>query len=432
MKKLFINQWQIHLDSGDIRCSEVAGENSGDTLRLEPKGLQLLIFMANNPGVVFAKEQLFSLLWPEQVVTDDALTRCISRLRKVLNDDPKAPKIIETIPRRGYRFVAQKVEWQVDSPESRITSTSPVIHQNNRIKSKWGKGVSLVVFIFSLVILWLFFSEDFNPLSDENMAVTEPDIQAILRQADDYYLQIRRKDNEMAIELYQQAMALRPDSGAGQAGLANALVQQVLRWPNPATEPDLETQNLQQAIEQGRTNSVEAQQKLARALALAKGAVEQSPESPRAHKALGFVLSAMQEFDAALVSYQRAIELQPLAWDALINAGDVSEIKGDLESAVDYYQLAYDAMHTLQAEQSARVNPWLADLGALIAERYLLLNKVQLAEVWYRKVLHFAPFNASATKGLASILAESGDTPAAQRLCMQYQQRIGTAICDYD
>ncbi len=48
---------------------------------------------------------------------------------------------------------------------------------------------------------------------------------------------MRRQDNEMAIALYEQAVAMRPESGQGQAGLANALVQQVTRWPNPANMP---------------------------------------------------------------------------------------------------------------------------------------------------------------------------------------------------
>jgi DNA-binding winged helix-turn-helix (wHTH) protein/TolB-like protein/Flp pilus assembly protein TadD len=78
----------------------------GDTRRVEPKAMQVLVLLAQSPGRVVTREQLFTGVWPGVVVGDEALTQCIIKLRRALDDDPRAPSYIETIPKRGYRLIA--------------------------------------------------------------------------------------------------------------------------------------------------------------------------------------------------------------------------------------------------------------------------------------------------------------------------------------
>lgn len=80
--------------------------NNGTSVRLEPKIMQVLVRLAETPGEVVGKEELISTVWAGTFVSDDVLTRCISELRKVFEDDARQPRYIETIPRRGYRLVA--------------------------------------------------------------------------------------------------------------------------------------------------------------------------------------------------------------------------------------------------------------------------------------------------------------------------------------
>ena len=68
--------------------------------------MDVLVCLAEMQGEVISKEQLIGAVWPDTFVTDDVLTRCISELRRALQDDPKEPKVIQTIPKRGYRLVA--------------------------------------------------------------------------------------------------------------------------------------------------------------------------------------------------------------------------------------------------------------------------------------------------------------------------------------
>lgn len=75
------------------------------TVRLEPKVMHVLVCLAQRPGKMFAKEELMRTVWPDTFVTDDVLKRCVSELRRVFEDDAREPRIIETVPRLGYRLL---------------------------------------------------------------------------------------------------------------------------------------------------------------------------------------------------------------------------------------------------------------------------------------------------------------------------------------
>lgn len=79
----------------------------GDTIHLEPKVMKVLLHLAMASGQVLSKEDLIQAVWPDTFVSDDVLTRCISVLRREMQDDPHAPRYIQTIPKAGYRLVAE-------------------------------------------------------------------------------------------------------------------------------------------------------------------------------------------------------------------------------------------------------------------------------------------------------------------------------------
>lgn len=82
---------------------------NGASTRLEPKVMEVLVCLAEHTGEVVPKETLLQTVWPNTFVTDDVLKRSVSALRRVLKDDAHESRIIETIPKRGYRLVAQAV-----------------------------------------------------------------------------------------------------------------------------------------------------------------------------------------------------------------------------------------------------------------------------------------------------------------------------------
>lgn len=78
---------------------------AGKPVHIEPKALQILILLLQRPETLVTKQELLSGIWPGVAVTENALTRAIAQLRKTLGDDAEAPRYIETVPTRGYRFI---------------------------------------------------------------------------------------------------------------------------------------------------------------------------------------------------------------------------------------------------------------------------------------------------------------------------------------
>ncbi len=79
-------------------------ERAGAELPLEPKALDLLALMVRRPGHLFTKQEIFEAIWPETSVTDHALTRVVSQLRRALGDEARQARYLETVPTRGYRW----------------------------------------------------------------------------------------------------------------------------------------------------------------------------------------------------------------------------------------------------------------------------------------------------------------------------------------
>lgn len=86
-----------------------------ESTKLEPKVMELLIYLAEHPGEVVTREALESVVWAGTIVSYDAVTGAIQKLRRAFNDDPKNPEIIETISKRGYRLIAP-VETTTEAP----------------------------------------------------------------------------------------------------------------------------------------------------------------------------------------------------------------------------------------------------------------------------------------------------------------------------
>ena len=96
------------LSFGRYRIEPRRGLMSGSReVRLTPKALALLTYLAQRPGEVVSKQELFRALWRDVAVGDAALVTCIQELRRALRDNARRPRYIETVHRRGYRFMAE-------------------------------------------------------------------------------------------------------------------------------------------------------------------------------------------------------------------------------------------------------------------------------------------------------------------------------------
>lgn len=97
--------------------------SEGKASRLEPKVMDVLVCLAQHAGEPVAKETLIQAVWPGAFVTDDVLRRCISELRLLLEDKAQAPRLIATIPKRGYRLMVP-IE-RIGPPPTPVISPNP-------------------------------------------------------------------------------------------------------------------------------------------------------------------------------------------------------------------------------------------------------------------------------------------------------------------
>ena len=98
-REIRFDGWRVNFESGDIA-------KAGETHRLQDQPLQILDELTQRPGQVVSREQLIARLWPTGVVEfDTGLNTAMRKLRVALGDEADTPRYIETIPRKGYRFI---------------------------------------------------------------------------------------------------------------------------------------------------------------------------------------------------------------------------------------------------------------------------------------------------------------------------------------
>lgn len=90
-----------------VDCDGLCLEKGGQQRKITPRAFDVLVYLVEHPGRIIEKQELFDEVWKEKFVTDNALTRIIKEIRQVIGDDADAPQYIETVPKHGYRFIAE-------------------------------------------------------------------------------------------------------------------------------------------------------------------------------------------------------------------------------------------------------------------------------------------------------------------------------------
>jgi len=86
---------------------DVSRVSKGDSsVQLEIRMMRVLVYLAQRPGTVVTRKELFDEVWATEFVSDNALTHAVAEIRKALGDSARKPSYIETIHRQGYRLIA--------------------------------------------------------------------------------------------------------------------------------------------------------------------------------------------------------------------------------------------------------------------------------------------------------------------------------------
>jgi Tol biopolymer transport system component/DNA-binding winged helix-turn-helix (wHTH) protein len=125
-------------------------ERAGAPVALEPKAFNLLALMAQRPGHLFTKQEIFDQVWPGTAVTDHALTRIVAQIRRALGDEAREARYLETVPTRGYRWIHPVEAIDLTAPAAEL----PAPLRGRRISLVSAVVVAAIV-IAALVVLRL-------------------------------------------------------------------------------------------------------------------------------------------------------------------------------------------------------------------------------------------------------------------------------------
>lgn len=147
----------------------------GESITLAPKVYDLFLYFCQNSQRVISKDELMEQVWAGTLVTENAISRTLVKVRKVLDDDPKAPEFVVTVPRKGYRmskaFDASDVSQSIGFKDG---SAAQVDKSTFRFNSVTYIQYILPVAAVFLVLLWW-------QMSDNNSQLETKQVEALTR-----------------------------------------------------------------------------------------------------------------------------------------------------------------------------------------------------------------------------------------------------------
>ena len=162
---LTIDGWQIDADLHRI-------SRDGVEIKLEPRSMELLIYLAGRPGEVVSREEIEENIWHGQVVGYEALSGSIAKLRKAFGDTGKNHRIIETISKSGYRLIAPVMRAsQVPDSTSEAIEVSPLSSKNSRLIV----AVMVLAIIATALSWWQPWNERDGSASNDHIPFLLPD-----------------------------------------------------------------------------------------------------------------------------------------------------------------------------------------------------------------------------------------------------------------
>ena len=342
---------------------------NGARVRLQEQPLQVLDELLARPGELVTREHLIARLWPNRIVEFDAgLNAAVRRLRAVLGDEAETPRYIETVPRKGYRFIGTLRPLSAEEPaavsdtgftDSPITAAEDLPHSPPEKRSSlWRRADRpyparlMLAAVMILIALGVFggirqWHESNAAHAGQITASNEH-----LRRGD-FFIQRRAPgDLVLAKQQYERASSLDPSSARAWAGLASvnwleiAVGGQSLEVNLPKVRAaaqkalDLDPQLAEAHLRMGQYlkvtgNTSAGHQHLDKAVAL-------HPNDPLVLSVLAGVAADEFRWEEAIVLQRRASAADPLSTTAAANlacylflAGRIEEAKYEFEKVIE-------------------------------------------------------------------------------------------------
>lgn len=325
---ILFDDLELRPDSGELF-------RAGSPVKLQPQPARVLEVLATHAGEVVSREEIQRLVWGDSYLDADAsLNFCIKQIRRALGDSATQPRYIETIPKRGYRFLKpvrmeEAPRMEASPPEPAPPPQEPVLPRP-KPRRRWpplagftAAGVAAVLLVF------LIGSRRLHPdTPTQRPAVVEqrPALKPA-PAAHQAYLQgkyfFQQKELDKAVDNLQKAVVLDPSFAP-----AHALLSRALRDNDSKEMPAVSAQT-RTLVETEARRALELDPRLPEAhLAMAEALLYYRLDWERAgreyrrallldpgladtHHAYGFYLAALGRHDEAIASIERAHELNP-------------------------------------------------------------------------------------------------------------------------
>lgn len=130
-------RWQIEQF---LFCDQQQTLTSKEAVQqLEPMAVELLAFFCQHPDSIVSRDQLINSVWLGRIVTDSAVNKVVTKLRKHFDDDAKSPRFIATFPKKGYKFIAQvRAIESINTLDSAVTEQGLAPLNTDESKREFG------------------------------------------------------------------------------------------------------------------------------------------------------------------------------------------------------------------------------------------------------------------------------------------------------
>jgi DNA-binding winged helix-turn-helix (wHTH) protein/tetratricopeptide (TPR) repeat protein len=217
-RKVNFDGWTLRMDVGELT-------KDGQRVRLQDQPLQVLDELLAHPGEIVTREQLIARLWPKGVVDfDTGLNSAVRKLRVALQDEAETPRYIETVPRKGYRFIGA-----IDAP---VAITPPAPSPAKRVHTYMYAGIGITVLVAALALAAL--RREFPTPASPSTASRNGDSEQVSPEAYELYVRGQKllgsssaTHVESTVELFRRATILDPTFARGYVGLGQALLAQI-------------------------------------------------------------------------------------------------------------------------------------------------------------------------------------------------------------
>jgi adenylate cyclase len=375
---------------------------AGDVVSIQPKTLDLLIYLINNRERAIGKDELQNEVWGT-IVSDAALTRAVMKLRRAVGDDSKGD-IVKTVPRYGYRFVAHikygSTPASIGPPERKSIAVLPLQNMSGDVENEYfsdGIAEEILNLLAKLPSLRVasrtssFTFRNSDKIAKDIAKALDVDIllEGSVRRAGDRVritMQLIDAEDDAHIwsEIYNRELT---DIFDVQADIAREVVSAITRGEAgdiatyQATKSpkaydyylrgykkfhELDRGSIRQVREMFR-KAIEVDPSFAKAWAglanascllhmwweasqeildeaheASQRALELGADLAESHTARGFTLSLLNDFDGAVKEFEQAIKLDPLLYDAWYLYGRACYAAGCMEKAAELFIKAGD------------------------------------------------------------------------------------------